>query len=114
MKATYNGVSMEGTPKEIAECKRLIDEQHAKPTNPYQPYPYQPYWMSQPWTAARYYGDTYTTGTVTGTIKTGGNSTLGYVTNIPNGAKATLAGNTKVPNGTWIDNGFQYTTTVSE
>lgn len=107
MKATYNGVSMEGTPKEIAECKRLIDEQHTikwntNPANPYQPYPYQPYWMNQyPYTG-------------TGTIKAGGNSTLGYVTNVPNGAKATLAGNTKVPIGTWIDNGFQYTATVSE
>lgn len=49
MKATYNGITMEGTPKEIAELKQLLDDQWKKrintkpPYNPYQP-PYQPFY----------------------------------------------------------------------
>lgn len=38
MKASFsNGITVEGTPKEVAEFKRLLDEQAAyKPVNPYQ------------------------------------------------------------------------------
>lgn len=58
MKATFsNGITAEGTPKEVAEFKRLMDEQGAtyKPVNP----PYQtgtfPWWLTK----------TTTTGSIT-------------------------------------------------
>lgn len=44
MKATYKGVSMEGTPKEIHELKRLMDDteldksKYKTPYNPYTPW----------------------------------------------------------------------------
>lgn len=44
MKATYNGITMEGTPSEIAELKRLIDAQYKVTyTQPYTPFvPWKP------------------------------------------------------------------------
>jgi hypothetical protein len=46
MRATYNGITMEGTPKEIAELKRLLDEQLQLSFKPQQaPFvPWTPYW----------------------------------------------------------------------
>jgi hypothetical protein len=55
MKATINGVNVEGTPQEIAQYIRLINEQAGvKYPNPYGPYDYQPkigdplpWWMTK-------------------------------------------------------------------
>lgn len=61
MKATYNGITMEGSPKEIAELKRLLDEQYKITyTQPYTPFvPWKP---STNWTTGvtpyTYYGQT--------------------------------------------------------
>lgn len=58
MKATYNGVSMEGTPREIYELKRLMDEQ-VKPPGTVTKYVHYTPWY-RPWCSATTASTAYT------------------------------------------------------
>lgn len=112
MKATYNGINMEGTPKEIAELKKLLDDQWKQqlntkpPYNPYQPQTvkppyYYPNYPSYPW--GTWIGNgTYTV--PTGTTVTSWNST----TNDDVRIRALKTGTTNNAKE-WVDCGWTYT-----
>lgn len=82
MKATYNGITMEGTPKEIAELKQLLDDQWKKRINtkpPYNPNPYQsPY---QPFYPGTWIGTATYTVPNTSTVTSWNNSNDVWTTN---------------------------------
>lgn len=69
MKATYMGISMDGTPKEVSELIKLVDEQRIIKAAAPKYYP-TPWWGTYPGSSGVYYttGNTTTTGNIKVTL----------------------------------------------